>query len=119
MSEPQEELEDLFEKTEDLFRVSFPFCVDCQFIGTVPSGDWERYRCFAPQNILEHTRNPVSGMQVTVCLHDTCALARKEALSKTPCCGKAGRWFRQKEPKPAAPTAETLDIDDIVGDIDL
>jgi hypothetical protein len=25
-------------------------CINCQYIGTNASGDWEKYRCFAPEN---------------------------------------------------------------------
>lgn len=25
-------------------------CLNCQYVGTNASGDWEKYRCFAPEN---------------------------------------------------------------------
>ena len=34
-------------------------CTDCRYIGTNASGDWEKYRCFAPEN--DAGTNLVSG----------------------------------------------------------
>lgn len=37
------------------------FCINCKYIGTNASGDWEKYRCFAPEN--KGDINLVTGTQ--------------------------------------------------------
>jgi hypothetical protein len=70
------------------------FCRDCAYIGTNPSGDAARYKCFAPQNTGGY--DLVTGDKKYI--YVTCYEARAEQADR---CTADGDWFLQAPPKPA------------------
>jgi hypothetical protein len=72
------------------------FCINCRHIGTNASGDYTKYRCFAPQNF-SHL-NLVSGLKEYVL--QSCVSARStETFAGTAVCGPEGKWFEQRPPQ--------------------
>lgn len=66
------------------------FCRDCAFIATSSSGEWQRFRCMAPFNLLGH--NLVSGNKVFN--YEFCCDARTDNEFG---CGQIGQWFLKRE----------------------
>ena len=71
------------------------FCRDCANIGTVPSGDATKYKCFARQNHAGY--DLVTGGQLYV--YVTCYESRAEDDPVN--CGTIARWFTLAPPKTA------------------
>jgi len=71
------------------------FCINCKWVGTNSSGDWTKYKCFAPQNT--SGTNLVTGAQML--LHELCEEQRKQGVAMTSYCGAEGRWFEQAPTK--------------------
>lgn len=93
----------------------YPFCINCSFIGTNPSREWERFRCFAEKNIRSRRKNPVTGNEEVFFIFESCLQARETPLEKGG-CGMEASWFKEREKLPERPTAETIDIDDLLED---
>lgn len=65
------------------------FCKDCEWIATSPQG-WERFRCFAPENMIDKELNLVTGETIIRRKVEMCVTARKEEAF----CGQTARWFK-------------------------
>lgn len=76
------------------------FCINCQHIATVGSGDADRYKCMAPQNPFH--RDFVTGFKIYT--EPNCRPLREcfpDTLDK---CTSAGNWYVKKVvPAPAPP----------------
>ena len=73
-------------------------CINCKHIGTNSSGDWTKYRCFAPQNYAGV--NLVTGDK-EYCV-SLCAANRAtgiEGVGRS--CTAIGQWYEPKPPAPA------------------
>ena len=70
------------------------FCRDCAYIGTNPSGDATKYKCFAPQNMAGY--DLVTGDKLYV--YVTCYESRADCNSGN--CSPQGNWFTPAPPKP-------------------
>ena len=75
-------------------------CINCKHVGTNGSGEWAKYRCFAPQNAAGI--NLVAGHKEYGILY--CMDARAQNID----CGALGNWY---EPKPAPITPADTGID--------
>ena len=89
------------------------FCINCRFIATSSDRDWQKFRCFAPQNIKERVRNLVSGEEDLIRIHEFCKDAR---LPFDLACGPTGKWFEKREP-PTEKRSTSVSVDDL--DLDL
>lgn len=78
------------------------FCIQCKHIATNSSREWEKYRCFAPQNIFR--LNLVTSEKEY--LTPFCIDQRKDIISPdyTEYCGTNAKWFEEKLLASAAPT---------------
>lgn len=74
-------------------------CVNCKHIGRNSSGDAQRYRCFAPQNVMEKEVDLVTGETVTHFHFNTCYDARAKGVLRRENCGPEGKWFEPAPPK--------------------
>ena len=72
-------------------------CINCKHIGTNSSGDWTKYKCFAPQNM--SGLNPVDGHKeytTELCKDTRANNYTTDFISRN--CGLEGVWY---EPKPS------------------
>jgi len=74
-------------------------CINCKHIGTNNSGDWEKYRCFAPQNPSQV--NLITGDKIYSQPYCSYFRAKGSAFSGISCT-EAGLWY---EAKPAPPVS--------------
>lgn len=89
-------------------------CITCQFVGTNSIGDWERFKCFAPENMVGI--NPVNGAKVAGV--ELCKDQRNDSYvdfrnPKTITCKAAGNWWKAAPSKVIQPTlAESITYTD-------
>jgi hypothetical protein len=73
-------------------------CTNCSYVGTNQRGEWELYRCFAPQNY--KGINLVDGHKIYV--FTFCKDLRVfHPVSSGTICGELGEWYKEAPPKPA------------------
>lgn len=70
-------------------------CIKCDNIATNGSGNWEQYKCFAPENLDSEKLNLVTGAKIKIYRVEDCHSARKSEIY----CGKSGRWYKEKPPE--------------------
>lgn len=71
------------------------FCINCHHIATNGSGNWEQFKCFAPENLDSEKLNLVNGVKIKVYKVEDCHSARKSEIY----CGKSAKWFKEKPPE--------------------
>lgn len=80
--------------------VPLKICTSCKHIGTNSSGDWEKYRCFAPQNV--RGTNMVNGAKLLYL--ELCKDHRSQGIARVQSCGEEGRWYEEYIAPAPAPT---------------
>lgn len=75
------------------------FCINCKHIGRNGSGDAQRYRCFAEQNVVKRFTDLVTGNSATKFIYESCYAAREQSFTVgIDSCGPEGRWFEPVSP---------------------
>lgn len=72
-------------------------CKNCTHVGTVGSGEWQKFKCFAEQNYAGI--NLVDGHKEYFI--PFCVDQRADTAETT--CGKEGRWFEAKSAEQEKP----------------
>ena len=78
-------------------------CINCKHVGTNSSGEWAKYKCFAPQNFAGI--NLVAGHKEYGILY--CIDARVQNID----CGAIGSWYESKPaPVTIVPAAYSVEV---------